>query len=72
MKAAIYCPDPETPAFDTAGFIVCSGGSSPTFEVDSSLGLLDAADLALLMSALLGAVALAAAFNVVYKMFGWR
>lgn len=66
MRGAVVCPGAEIPEFDLGGFVVCSGSSAPIFSVEN-MGLEDLAwsDVSLLIAALLSAVALAAAFNLV-------
>lgn len=71
MKAAIYCPDPETPVF-TSGVVSCSGTASPSFVPDSSIGQLSSTDLYALMSALILALAIAAGWNAIMRFMGWK
>jgi hypothetical protein len=67
MRAAVYCPADQVPEFST-GSIICSGGGSPSFVVDSGLGVLAWSDVALLMGALLVSVALAAGYSLIGSM----
>lgn len=72
MRGVVTCPGVETPGFNASGFVTCSGGGSPMFVTEPGLSSLTWEDVSGLMGALLVAVAIAAAYNTVSKMFWGR
>lgn len=67
MKAAVACPGNEQPQFDSAGVVICSGSGSPEFVPEMGLSFLEWNEVAALNGALLLAVSIAFAYNIVGK-----